>query len=97
MVRRIVENFHPEKVVLFGSHARGSAKPESDVDLLVVMPISESRHSLRVKIRMHLHGLGITKDILVASPDEYEAYRDIPGTIVRAAHLEGRVLYDRAI
>jgi predicted nucleotidyltransferase len=96
MVRRIVEHFHPEKIVLFGSYARGTAGPDSDVDLLVIMPISMPKRELRIQIRMQLHGLGISKDIVVATPEEFEAYRDIAGTIVRAAHLEGKTLYDHA-
>ena len=96
MVRRIVDNFKPEKVVLFGSYARGTAGPDSDVDLLVIMPIIGRKRDLRIKIRMHLHGLGIAKDIIVATPEEFESYHDIPGTVVRAARLEGKTLYDRA-
>ena len=46
MVRRIVERFHPEKIILFGSYARGTAGPDSDVDLLVVLPI-EVRNTTR--------------------------------------------------
>ena len=43
MVRRIVERFHPEKIILFGSHARGDAGPDSDVDLMVVFSEVEDR------------------------------------------------------
>jgi len=96
MVHRIVENFHPERVVLFGSYARGTPGPDSDVDLLVIMPISSPKRELRINIRMQLHGLGIAKDIIVATPQEFEIYRDIPGTVIRAAHLEGKTLYERA-
>lgn len=96
MVRRIVSNFRPDKVVLFGSYARGTAGPDSDVNLLVIMPISRPKRELRINIRMQLHGLGMAKDIIVATPREFEAYRDIPGTVIRAAHLEGKTLYDRA-
>lgn len=96
MVRRIVSAFHPDKVVLFGSYARGTPGPDSDVDLMVVMPVEGSKRRQSVKIRMLLHGLGIAKDIAVATPEEFGRYRDIPGTLVRAACLEGKILYDRA-
>ena len=43
MVRRIVKRFHPDRVILFGSHARGTAGPDSDVDLLVIMPVAGSK------------------------------------------------------
>ena len=56
MVRRIVERFHPEKIILFGSHARGTAGPDSDVDLLVVMPVQGSRRRKATEIDLSLIG-----------------------------------------
>ena len=96
MVRRIVDNFSPEKVVLFGSYARGTADLDSDVDLLVVMPLKKSSRDTCVEIRGVLHGLGLAKDILVATPSEWKNYRDIAGSLIRTAHEEGKTLYDRA-
>ncbi|MBH0185097.1 MAG: nucleotidyltransferase domain-containing protein [Nitrospira sp.] len=52
MVRRIVERFHPERVILFGSHARGTAGPQSDVDLLVVMQAQGSKRRCAVEIHV---------------------------------------------
>ena len=61
MVKRIVRSFRPEKIILFGSHARGDAGPDSDVDLLVVMPVEGSVAEKRLEIRMALRErLGIT-------------------------------------
>ena len=94
MVSRIVAQFQPEKVVLFGSHARGTAGPDSDVDLLVVMPVTGSRSEAIIEIRTALHGMGVGKDVVVVTPDEFE--HDLPGTIVRHAHREGVLLYERA-
>ncbi|SRR5258708_7266218 len=96
MVRRIVDNFRPEKVVLFGSYARGTAGPDSDVDLMVVMPLTKSGRETCVEIRGVLHGLGLAKDIIVATPSEWERYRKIAGSLIRTAHEEGKTLYDRA-
>ena len=96
MVRRIADNFHPEKIILFGSRARGDAHPDSDVDLLVVMPFEGSRRALSVEIRLAVSGMGIGKDIMVATPQEMDRYRNVPGTIALIAHLEGKMLYDRA-
>jgi predicted nucleotidyltransferase len=96
MVHRIVENFHPEKVVLFGSYARGTAGVDSDVDLLVVMPLEKSNRETCVEIRGVLHGFGLAKDIIVTTPSEWESYRDIAGSLIRTAHEEGKTLYDRA-
>jgi len=95
MVRRIVERFHPQRVVLFGSHARGGAGPNSDVDLLVVMDVAGSKREARVAIRVALNGMGLPKDVVVATPEEVEKYRDLVGTIIRPALLEGVALYER--
>ena len=93
MVRRIVERFHPEQIVLFGSYARGDAGPDSDVDLLVVMPVYGSKRDAQLQVRLALHDIRLPKDIIVVTPDQFKRQRDIPGTIVRPAFLEGKVLY----
>ncbi len=95
MVRRIVESWNPEKIILFGSHARGLAGPDSDVDLLVVLPLTQDRRTIRLGIRRALSGMGLPKDIVVATPHELERYHECPGTIIRAALDEGKVLYER--
>jgi predicted nucleotidyltransferase len=96
MVRRIVERFHPERIILFGSHARGTAAPNSDVDLLVVMQPQGSKRRRAVEIHGLLAGMGIPKDVIVVTPEEFEAYRDAPGTVIRTAWQEGKILHDRA-
>jgi len=96
MVRRIVERFHPEKIILFGSHARGTGGPDSDVDLLVVMPVEGSKRAKTVEIGVALHDIRIPKDIIVVTPDEMAKYGDIVGHIIYPALREGKVLYDRA-
>ena len=96
MVRRVVEQFDPQMIVLFGSHARGDAGPDSDVDLLVVMDFEGSKRQKQVDIGVALHDIRVPKDIIVATPDEIERYRDIVGTIIRPALREGRTLYERA-
>jgi len=95
MVRRIVERFHPEKIILFGSHARGDADPDSDVDLLVVMPVEESRRKKASEIDLALWGLRLPVDVMIVTPSELERYRNIAGTIIRPALREGRVLHER--
>ena len=95
MVGRIVDNFHPEKVILFGSYARGNAGPDSDVDLLVVMSHKKSNFDTCVEIRGTLHGFGLAKDIVVVTPDEWQKYRTIAGSLIRTAHEEGKTLYER--
>jgi predicted nucleotidyltransferase len=96
MVRRIVVQFAPEKIVLFGSHARGNAGRDSDVDLLVIKPITGSRRQERLAMRVALRGMGLAKDILLVTPEEVETFRELPGTIIRSALREGKVLYERS-
>jgi len=96
MVRRITERFDPERIVLFGSHARGDARPDSDVDLLVVMNVEGSRRATRIEIGVALHDIPISKDIVVATPEDVERFGDLVGTIIMPALVEGRVLYERA-
>jgi len=93
MVRRIVERFQPEKIILFGSRAKGEHVPESDVDLLVVVREVDDRRRLRIAMRQAVNGMGLPKDIVVLTSDEFEIKRKIPGTIAYPADREGKVLY----
>lgn len=96
MVERIVELFCPERIILFGSYARGRIGPDSDVDLLVVMRGVGRKRQQAAKIHAALAGVGIPKDVVVVSPEELERFRDVVGTIIYPALREGRVLYERA-
>jgi len=95
MVQRIAERFDPDQIILFGSRARGTARPDSDVDLLVIMPVTGSKRETQIEIRCALHDIHVAKDIIVATPDEVERRRNIVGTIIRPALREGKVLYAR--
>lgn len=93
MVKRIVKRFHPEKIILFGSYARGAAGADSDVDLLIVMPVRGSRHKKAVEIGVALHDFEIAKDVIVVTPEEFEWRKDVIGTIEWPAVREGQMLY----
>jgi len=93
---RLVDDFHPEKIILFGSQARGTADERSDVDILVVCPFAGKRRHLMLEMDRALKGLGLARDIMVLTPEEFELDRHIPGTIARPAWKEGRVLYESA-
>jgi len=95
MTKRIVQEFQPERVILFGSHATGRAGPDSDVDLLVVMPVEGSKRRKQLEIRLALHDIRVPKDIIVSTPDEFEWRKGIVGTIEEPAAREGNVLYAR--
>lgn len=94
-VRRLVTNFQPYQIILFGSQARQTADEYSDVDILVVCSIKQKHRSLMVAMDRSLKGLGIARDIIVLSPEEFERDRQIPGTVARPAWQEGKVLYER--
>ncbi len=95
MVDRIVRQFQPSRVVLFGSQARGTANEWSDVDLLVVMNDVPDKHRVAVEIRRSLGDLPVSKDIVVVTPDEIESRGHMVGTVLRAALREGTVVYER--
>jgi uncharacterized protein len=65
MAERIVRDYDPVKIILFGSHARGEAGPESDIDLLVVLPEVANKRQAAVAIRRVLRDLPVPKDIVV--------------------------------
>ena len=95
--KRLAEQFHPERIILFGSYARGTADEHSDVDFLVITEkaIRENRLHMMTEMDQALGGLGIARDIVVLTPGEFEEDKDIPGTIARYAAKEGRLLYER--
>jgi predicted nucleotidyltransferase len=95
MVQRIVERFHPDQVILFGSHARETAGPDSDVDLLVVMPVAGSKCEKQLEVRLALHDFKVPKDIIITTPEDFAWRKTIPGTIERPAGRDGKVLYAR--
>jgi predicted nucleotidyltransferase len=97
MISRIVKRFQPERIILFGSQARGTASADSDVDLLVVMNVSGSKRQKQLEIRLALQDFPVSKDIVVATPEEFEGRKEILGTIERPAALEGKVLYTRRV
>jgi len=94
--RRLVERFDPTRIILIGSQARGVADDRSDVDLLVICRFSGRRRDLMVAMDRALKGLGMARDVIVLTPEEFERDRHIPGTMARPAALEGKVLYDSA-
>lgn len=94
MVERIVKDFNPLRVILFGSWARGTANQWSDVDLLVVFAALGDKREMAINIRQSLDALSVSKDILVSTPDEISSRGQIVGTVLHSALCEGRVLYD---
>ncbi len=95
IVRRIVAVADPDKIILFGSAARGEMRPSSDLDLLVVKSGVPHRGRLTEEIYMGLSGIGRAADIIVVTPEDIERYRDVHATVIKPAIREGRVIYER--
>jgi len=95
-VKRIVEQFRPAKIILFGSCARGPVGADSDVDLLVVMDVKGSKRRQAVEIDLALSDRTFPLDLIVVTPKEFEQYSDVVGHILYPAVREGKVLYDAA-
>jgi predicted nucleotidyltransferase len=92
----IIRRFHPLRVILFGSHARGEAGADSDIDLLVVLAEAPDKRRAAVEIRRALAAFPVPKDIIVTTPAEIAARGHLVGTVLRPALREGKVLYERA-
>jgi predicted nucleotidyltransferase len=95
MTDRIARDFHPLRIILFGSHARGDATADSDVDLLVVLPEAPNKRQAAIEIRRALRDLPVSKDIVVTTPDEIARRGELIGPVLRPALREGKVLYER--
>lgn len=93
LVRCIVEVAQPDRIILFGSAARGQMGPDSDLDVIVVKSAIEHRRRLAQDIYMNLPELGVGVDVIVLTPEDIEAQRTSVGSIVGPALEEGRVIY----
>ena len=91
---RIVRNFKPQKIILFGSYANGTPTEESDLDLLVIKDSDSPSRLQNRKIRRILSDLRIPIDVVVKTPEEFRTYRDIIGTIIYPANKFGKVIYE---
>jgi predicted nucleotidyltransferase len=96
MTRRIVDRFHPDRIILFGSYVKGEPTEDSDLDFLIVMPVEGSRRSKANEIDLTLADRIVPVDLIVVTPEQYDRQKDMIGTIVREAVLDGKVIYERA-
>ena len=94
IVRRIVETVHPHKIVLFGSRARGEARADSDIDLLVIADSSEPRHKRSRSLYGALSDIILPMDIVVYTPEEVEEWSQVRQAFVTTAVREGKALYE---
>jgi predicted nucleotidyltransferase len=94
-IQRIVQELHPEKIVLFGSYAYGKPTPDSDVDLLVIMETDLSSSQRYVAVSRLLNPRPFPLDILVKRPDEMKSALEKGDYFLREIITHGIVLYDR--
>jgi predicted nucleotidyltransferase len=95
LVQRITDLFAPDKIILFGSHARGEATPGSDIDLLVLFPEVADPNRRSVELYASLSEFTKPMDIVVSTSSRFERYRNVVNTIYWPASREGKVLYER--
>ena len=95
IVRRILAVGTPYRIVLFGSRVRGDARPDSDLDLLIVEDSDLPRYRRSPRYLRALVGVFPAKDVIVWTPAEVEAWRDVPQAFITTALREGRTLYER--
>jgi len=99
MVKVIVDEVDPEQVILFGSHARGDASADSDVDFVVIesssFGASRDRRLEAARLWRALADFDVPKDILLYSGDEVEYWRDSINHVLARALREGKILYER--
>jgi len=97
LVSRIVEAVRPERVVLFGSRARGTAGPHSDVDLLVVAESDRPRYERAIPIYRAIADIPVEADVIVFTPAEVRDWSRVDQAFVTTALTEGRVLYEKPV
>ena len=94
ITERIVKQFRPRRVILFGSRARGGARSDSDYDLLIVAPSTAPRWLRAVPVYRALAGLGIPKDIVWWTDEEIAEWRGVKAHFINTVLREGKVLYE---
>jgi predicted nucleotidyltransferase len=94
VVRQIAEKFHPQKIILFGSYARGKPRPESDVDLLVVMEtqLKETRQALLIDKSLDRDLFGL--DLIVRTPSNLQERIALGDSFLKEIVSAGKVLYE---
>ena len=91
--KRIVDNFHPEKIILFGSYATGTPTEDSDLDLLIIQKTDLPRGQRRGEIRKRLRDIKIPMDILIYTPEEVDYWKDASMAFVTRIINEGKTIY----
>ena len=96
VTKTIVERFHPRRIILFGSHARGEARPDSDLDLFIEMESSRRPPERAIEVSFVFGLRPWPMDVVVYTPDEVKRLRRVRGTLLSIIEREGTVLYECA-
>jgi predicted nucleotidyltransferase len=93
IVKRIVENYKPEKVILFGSYAYGAPSEDSDLDLLIIKDSSLPRYKRGIEVRKYLRGLKVAIDLIVYTQEEIDRWKEVKTAFITSVMEKGKVLY----
>lgn len=93
LVAAVVDLAHPMRIIVFGSAARRTAGPASDIDLLIVMPEGTHRRRAAQELYRRIRGIGVPFDLLVATPADLEKHKNNIGLIYRTILAEGKEVY----
>ena len=93
-IRRIVSAFHPKRIVLFGSQARGDARPDSDLDLFIEMESNQRPGDRRLAVRRLFQDCRWPLDVVVYTPKEVAQARERFGNLMSYVDAEGKLLYE---
>jgi predicted nucleotidyltransferase len=93
LIRRIVEVAHPLRIILFGSAARGAMRPDSDIDVLVVMPEGAHRRHTAQRIHRHMIGFPLAVDVVVATESDLRTFGENFSLVYYPALREGKEIY----
>ncbi len=96
ITRTIVDKFHPKRIIMFGSHALGTASPDSDLDLIIEMDSKKPWLERNLEVQALFADRTWPMDLIVYTPEEMERERKLLGGVVRTAEREGKVLYENA-
>lgn len=96
-IERLVKEFSPEKIILFGSRSWGNPRPDSDIDLLVIIDSSSLSPTRRAAQAYRcLQGLKLPIEVIVSTRSEIEKYRSVPASLTRKILTQGQVLYGQS-
>lgn len=97
ITQRLVDQFQPEQIILFGSHVWGTPTSSSDLDVMVIVTQSDlSDYERAVQGHRCLGGLGIAKDVIVKTRAEFDFFQAVPASLEHKVAKHGKVLYDRS-